>query len=106
MSFYNKDASNAYLLFDPKYSYLIKKVLDKEIGLQEVISLIQAQQANAKPIWPFKNEFQIRVDSAHLNFFGEQLFDLEAASCPKLSIQAAKLSTNVSMSGVPSKDRN
>jgi hypothetical protein len=40
MSFYNKDANNAYLLFDPKYSHLVKKVLNKEIGLPEVISLI------------------------------------------------------------------
>ena len=35
--FYSKDNSNAYLLFDPKYSYLIEQVLNKEISLDDLV---------------------------------------------------------------------
>ena len=39
--FYSKDNSNAYLLFDPKYSYLIEQVLNKEISLDDLVQHIQ-----------------------------------------------------------------
>ena len=48
----------------------------------------------------------MRVDEIHLKFFEDQLFELDAAACPKLSLHAGKLSTNFSMSGVPSKQRS
>ena len=87
-SFYQKsDASTAYLLFDPKYKHLIHQVIDREITLDDMLSEMKANVDKQKPIWPFKNEINVRVPSAELKIYKEQLFEIDLQKdCPKLSL--------------------
>ena len=39
--FYKKDDMNAYLLYDPKYSYLLHQALNKECSLDELVAKIK-----------------------------------------------------------------
>ena len=95
------------MLLDSKYANLLTQVLNKEITVDEVIAEIkQIEEQTPKQIWPFLNEMTIRVDSAAVDFFDEQLFDVDKNNPrPKLSIKANQLAMNLQMSAVPTHER-
>ena len=51
-------------------------MLDKRISLQEVIDQIKANQSSEKSLWPYRNEITIRVESAKVDFYDKQLFEV------------------------------
>ena len=44
--FYKKDDSNAYLLFDSKYSHLLHSALNKECSLEDLVKKIRNMASN------------------------------------------------------------
>ena len=82
-------------------------MLNKETSLDDVVKQVRALSDSCKPIWPFKNEINLRVPAVKLDLYLQHLFDIRPPStCPKLSITAEKLAANLSMGGVPNQDRN
>ena len=71
-----KDGKNAYLLLDPKYRDLLAQVLDKKTSFEDVVKQLKALSDSCKPIWPFKNEFAVRVPALKLDIYLQHLFDI------------------------------
>lgn len=52
-------------------------MLNKEIDVNTLIKEIESAKDQVKPLWPFKNEINLRVKGVELNLYKEQLFDVD-----------------------------